>query len=39
MRDYDLEDATVTLLLGYALLPEPAIPVAVRELAAAVEAS
>jgi GntR family transcriptional regulator/MocR family aminotransferase len=39
MRDYDAEDATVTLLLGYALLPEPAIPAAVRELAATVEAS
>jgi hypothetical protein len=39
MRDYDAEDGTVTLLLGYALLPEPAIPAAVRELAAVVDAS
>jgi GntR family transcriptional regulator / MocR family aminotransferase len=39
MRDYHANDGPVTLLLGYALLPEPAIPAAVRELAAAVEAS
>ena len=30
---------TATLLVGYAQLPEPAIPAAIRELAAAVRAA
>jgi GntR family transcriptional regulator/MocR family aminotransferase len=33
MRDYDADDGTLTLLLGYAPLPEPTIRAGVRELA------
>ncbi|HEX5619054.1 MAG TPA: PLP-dependent aminotransferase family protein [Solirubrobacteraceae bacterium] len=37
MRDYDADDGTLTLLLGYAPLPEPTIRAGVRELAGLVE--
>jgi len=36
MRDYRVDDERVTLLLGYAQMPEPTIRAGVRELAAAV---
>jgi GntR family transcriptional regulator / MocR family aminotransferase len=33
MRDYEADDGTTTLLLGYAQMPEPAIRAGIRELA------
>jgi GntR family transcriptional regulator/MocR family aminotransferase len=36
MRDYDADDGTPTLLLGYAQMPEPTIRAGIRELAAAI---
>jgi GntR family transcriptional regulator/MocR family aminotransferase len=34
MREYDADDGTLTLLLGYAQTPEPTIRAGVRELSA-----
>jgi DNA-binding transcriptional MocR family regulator len=36
MRDYEADDGTPTLLLGYAQMPEPTIRAGIRELAAAI---